>query len=231
LQYGIGTLWDRFGLTDGCQYGVNTAATAEYQALSGCTTSIPIEQGGGGGTACSHWDESCFKGELMTGFATGGLEMSRMTLAGLQDLGYTVDYNQAEAFPSSELDPSCVCNAVKEETKKYGGFKFGGFTMFVRAGNVGPSNRPKLSKEGSRAARRYGRMYLKKKKAIRMQKGKNGGGDYKYLGDNVGENSGGGYKYLGDSISVLYMEGDRIYSVEVSLPTRTNVFARIRVPF
>jgi hypothetical protein len=204
-----------FGLAgdkaDGCPYSANSAATVEYQTLSGCTTSIPIETDGGSGTACSHWDEECFKGELMTGFASGDLELSRITVAGLQDLGYTVDFDNANAFPSSQLDPSCVCNAVKEEINKIGGFKFGGVQNFGTVKKVDSSERPKLSKAGNRAAQRYGRQYLKKKKAIRIQKGKSGVGGYTYLGDR--------------HITVFYKEGDHLYSVHVSLPD--NVFMRI----
>jgi hypothetical protein len=58
---------------DACSYKDGTAASAEYQALSGCTTAVPVETEGDAGTACGHWDEACFLGELMTGFATDGL--------------------------------------------------------------------------------------------------------------------------------------------------------------
>jgi hypothetical protein len=126
LQLGIGTLWERNGLleADGCTYKADTAASKEYQTLSDCTTAIPLEREGGAGTACGHWDEDCLMGELMTGFATDGLEISRMTVGGLKDLGYEVDYSKADAFPQSKLDPTCVCTNVQgATTEKNAGFK------------------------------------------------------------------------------------------------------------
>jgi len=68
-----------------------------------------MEQGGGGGTACSHWDETCLVGELMTGYVrNGGLEMSRMTVAALEDLGYAVNYTAADPFTT--WNATCVQN-------------------------------------------------------------------------------------------------------------------------
>jgi hypothetical protein len=97
---GLGTLWDSKGLkADNFNYtGQN--ALEEYRLLSGNTsaTSIPLERSGGPGTAGGHWAESVFGSELMTGFASGGMEMSRMTIAALEDLGYAVDYSKADEF-------------------------------------------------------------------------------------------------------------------------------------
>lgn len=36
--------------------------------------------------------------------------LSRISIGTLEDLGYTVDYTQAEPFDSSSLDPSCRCD-------------------------------------------------------------------------------------------------------------------------
>lgn len=97
---GLGTLWDRKGLkSDNFNYtGQN--ALEEYRVMSGNpnATSIPLERTGGQGTAGGHWAESVFGSELMTGFANGGMEMSRMTIASLEDLGYAVDYSAADDF-------------------------------------------------------------------------------------------------------------------------------------
>ncbi len=73
---------------------------AEYRLLTGNAneTFIPLENDGGPGTAFSHWEESIFQSELMTGFASGGLEMSRMTIAALKDLGYQVNLNEADPY-------------------------------------------------------------------------------------------------------------------------------------
>lgn len=61
-----------------------------------------MEAGGGSGTRDSHWRESVFTSELMTGWASGGLQMSRVTIGSLADIGYIVNMNAADAFtPSS----------------------------------------------------------------------------------------------------------------------------------
>lgn len=64
--YGFGTLWGQNGLlgADMCSYNLDTAASAEFQALTGCTTAVPLENDGGDGTACGHWEEDCFIHEL-----------------------------------------------------------------------------------------------------------------------------------------------------------------------
>lgn len=45
-----------------CTYSATAQASVEYQTLSGCpnTTAIPLENDGGTGTACGHWDDECF---------------------------------------------------------------------------------------------------------------------------------------------------------------------------
>lgn len=46
----------------------------------------------------------------MTGFASGSLPMSRVTIGTLEDLGYVVNYDAADAFSADNLDESCRCN-------------------------------------------------------------------------------------------------------------------------
>lgn len=80
-------------------------AVAEWSALGG-TGSVPVESTGGPGTADSHWRESTFGTEMMTGFVSGPVNpLSRLTIASLADLGYQVDINRADAYsvPSSGL--------------------------------------------------------------------------------------------------------------------------------
>lgn len=97
---GLGTLWDTKGLKSGNFNYTGANALAEYRVLSGNpnATSIPLETTGGQGTAGSHWSESVFGGELMTGYASGGMQMSRMTIGALADLGYGVNYGAAQAY-------------------------------------------------------------------------------------------------------------------------------------
>jgi hypothetical protein len=109
---GFGSIWEDTGNqkpSAGCQY-TGPKATEEYQKISGCN-SIPIEEDGGDGTECGHWDEECLGTELMTGYSDLDVlnPLSRVTVGSLEDIGYTVDYKQAQEFTASDLNPSCVC--------------------------------------------------------------------------------------------------------------------------
>jgi hypothetical protein len=60
---------------------------------------VPVENTCGPGTADSHWREAIFDNELMTGFISNTPNpMSRTTISSLQDLGYTVNVSEADAF-------------------------------------------------------------------------------------------------------------------------------------
>jgi hypothetical protein len=64
-----------------------------------CATSIPIENTGGSGTAGSHWRETTFTNELMTGYLNAGANLlSRMSIAGFADIGYTVNTAAADSY-------------------------------------------------------------------------------------------------------------------------------------
>ena len=73
---------------------VGTEGIAECQAFGGsiaCASTVPVEGTGGSGTANSHWRETTFETELMTGFIdAGGNPLSRMTIGALKDFGYEV---------------------------------------------------------------------------------------------------------------------------------------------
>ena len=111
---GIGTLWTRFGLTNyggGCPSNpryTGSNAVSEWRSLGG-SGSVPVEAGGGGGTACGHWDEGVFGNELMTGFSEGSASepLSRLTIGSLQDMGYSVDKGAANAYSLPGCSPSC----------------------------------------------------------------------------------------------------------------------------
>ncbi len=113
---GIGTLWDRFNLVagkcnneSGASSFSGSNALTEWQALSG-TGNVPIEDDFGDGTACGHWDEGVFDGELMTGFLEnqGAVPLSRLTIASLQDLGYETSFVTAETFSLPDCNPNCL---------------------------------------------------------------------------------------------------------------------------
>jgi hypothetical protein len=100
---GFGSLWEQSDLVTTSTTDprfVGAAAVAQWNALGG-TGGVPVENTGGEGTAGSHWRETTFNRELMTGFAEQpGIfqPLSRVSIASLADLGYAVDLNAADAF-------------------------------------------------------------------------------------------------------------------------------------
>ena len=106
---GIGTIWSTKGLLAGATTNNPTFtgknAKKEYGTLKGTgPTAVPVENTGGPGTANSHWRETVFRNELMTGFVAGPPNpMSRLTVASLKDLGYVVDLTKAEAYSLPNL--------------------------------------------------------------------------------------------------------------------------------
>ncbi|HEV7921706.1 MAG TPA: leishmanolysin-related zinc metalloendopeptidase [Thermoanaerobaculia bacterium] len=101
---GIGTIWTNKGLLTGAGGSNPTfrgaGAMREFGTLmNGAAQPVPVENRGGPGTADSHWRESVFGTELMTGIVAGaGNPMSRLTVASLADLGYQVNLAAAEAY-------------------------------------------------------------------------------------------------------------------------------------
>src|SRR5262249_40984226 len=78
---------------------------AEFGKLKGTSpAAVPVENTGGAGTRDSHWRESVFVNELMTGFVgNAGNPLSRLTAASLQDVGYVVDLKKAEKYARPSL--------------------------------------------------------------------------------------------------------------------------------
>lgn len=101
---GIGTIWQQLGLVTGV--GTNNPrflgpqATAAYNQIFGTNaTGVPVENTGGAGTRDSHWRESVFNNELMTGFLNAGTNpLSRITVGSLADMGYQVNMNAADNY-------------------------------------------------------------------------------------------------------------------------------------
>jgi hypothetical protein len=80
---------------------IGPKAMQEYATLLKETmpTPIPVANTGGPGTAEGHWRETTFDHELMTGYAEdSGTLLSRMTVAALADLGYTVEFSAADDY-------------------------------------------------------------------------------------------------------------------------------------
>jgi len=88
-QAGAGTLTSSF---------VGPRARGAWQELGG-NGPVPVENNGVPGTSDSHWRESVFDRELMTGYEDAGHDpLSRLTVAALGDLGYGVSLGAAESF-------------------------------------------------------------------------------------------------------------------------------------
>ncbi|KIT16734.1 leishmanolysin-related zinc metalloendopeptidase [Jannaschia aquimarina] len=101
---GFGTLWSRQRLIDGSGgadprfLGPNSAR--EWAALDPTGGPfVPIANTGGAGTREGHWRELIFGDELLTGFLSGiERPLSRLSVASFEDIGYEVDYSQADAY-------------------------------------------------------------------------------------------------------------------------------------
>ena len=103
---GFGTLWAGFNLVNGLGTAnpTYTGANAlrEYKSIFATpATSVPVENVGRVGSVGSHWRESLFHTELMTSIAENNgtaMPISRITVGQFADLGYTVNYAQADAY-------------------------------------------------------------------------------------------------------------------------------------
>lgn len=114
---GIGTWWEENGLyvSGSGQYtGANGLAMYKAEFNQPSATYVPVELGGGAGTAGGHWNEidngagltgvvdsqgRDMRNELMTGWLNAPTFISKTTVASLQDIGYTVNMN---AVPEPE---------------------------------------------------------------------------------------------------------------------------------
>lgn len=109
---GIGSIWRAKGLLRGASTNnpvfAGAAAMAQYAALLGIPEprQVPVENTGGVGTRGSHWRESIFRKELMSGFiGSPGNPLSAVTVGSLGDLGYQVDLDAAEPYALTDLLP------------------------------------------------------------------------------------------------------------------------------
>lgn len=96
---GFGTKWSAMGLVDDVNgdlrftganaieaYNTLFAAIAVKDPLA--SVGVPIETDGGSGSAGKHWDEGTFGNELMTSSLNYNNDMSGLTIAALEDMGY-----------------------------------------------------------------------------------------------------------------------------------------------
>jgi PKD repeat protein len=120
---GFGTLWNHMrslltGEGTNTPLFVGAKAVAEWQALGG-TGNVPVENcrdknnnpipGCGAGTRDSHWREAVFDNEIMTGYLNSGANpLSRVSIGSMEDLGYSVNYNAADAYNLPGLAPTAA---------------------------------------------------------------------------------------------------------------------------
>lgn len=79
---------------------IGANALREYRvAFNNNSNSVPLEGGTVQGTSGSHWRESVFDNELMTGELNSlNSPLSRITVGAMQDLGYRVNYGAADPY-------------------------------------------------------------------------------------------------------------------------------------
>jgi hypothetical protein len=117
---------------------------AAFDALGGTNytggAKVPVENTlFGAGTRDSHWRESVFDHELMTGVidAPGtGNPMSSMSIASLADLGYTVDVSQADTYNQTFSGAAALRAPQPGEVVLVDDIIFGPLRVVDRAGRV-----------------------------------------------------------------------------------------------
>ena len=135
---GIGTLWTDTNLVDD-NYDSNPPrvpgglanpnynpgftgpkTVLEYNKLltsigeAGNAKVVPIANSGGPGNYNGHWRELVFGNELMTPFAEGLEDLSLMTVASLDDLGYTVNTKASVIASDYKLPPPPIAGQLKQ---------------------------------------------------------------------------------------------------------------------
>ena len=108
---GVPTFYSRFVVGSGFTGG--NAVQAYRSLFRNSATSVPLETGGGAGTAGAHWSESVMKNELMTGYSEApgvAMPISVITVGAMQDMGYEVNVGAADPFTAA------VQSAVTSQT-------------------------------------------------------------------------------------------------------------------
>lgn len=112
---GFGVLWNYRGGDGQGPYQLLEGAGSEDPVLKGAAAiekfrevggddydgePVPVANQGGPGTRDSHWRESVFVNELLTGFINPRLDnpLSVVTLGAMADMFYAVDYGEADPF-------------------------------------------------------------------------------------------------------------------------------------
>ncbi len=144
---GIGTLWTAYGLLAGAgtsdsRYtgAMGVAACIAIGGAAVCPTHIPVENTGGGGTVDSHWRESVFVTELMTGFLGSFNPLSSMSIQSLGDVGYSTNQNAADPYTVPGQSASSILGEFAEPAQVWEETKLPVFTISP-TGRVTPIKR------------------------------------------------------------------------------------------
>lgn len=123
---------------------IGANALREYRvAFNNNSNSVPLEGGTVQGTSGSHWRESVFDNELMTGELNSlNSPLSRITVGAMQDLGYRVNYGAADPYTK----PSGGSGGTGGGGGGGGGPGLGGLSS--GPGNDAPSSAPSASDGG-----------------------------------------------------------------------------------
>jgi hypothetical protein len=134
---GFGVIWEDRALLTGKDTPdprfTGAAARAGCVAVGGtvtCAQSVPVEATGGAGTANSHWRETTFDTELMTGFIDASPNpLSVMTIGSVGDVGYTVNSADSDSYsiPGGSLragSPSLITHRTGWEQRLPGDYLY-----------------------------------------------------------------------------------------------------------
>jgi len=123
-----------------------------------------VETDGGAGTAGGHWDDECLREEVMTGYLSSNNIFSRITVGGLEDLGYEVDYNAAEPFDASNLG---TCKASYCSNRRLvGNLRRGNIFDRKRAKKAFQKAKKPISDEGKIDMRKYAAKEMKRLRSV-----------------------------------------------------------------
>jgi hypothetical protein len=188
----------------------NSRANREYQAISGCTTNVPTD---GIGDDCGHFQEECLAGEIMTPIVDVDSVLSRLSIGWLEDAGYSVNYDEADAsYGRNSLgtnpNGNCKCSATRKTLRQLSRSDRSNRVRSLGRYLDGSSDRTassrKLSEKGYQAAAAFGTSYLSNKRASAESSGR-----AQLLNDHDVE-------YVGDqAVSVIYRENGHLHSVIV----------------
>jgi hypothetical protein len=142
---GYGTLWEDNGLLRGLGSDdprfTGPVAVAQYDSIFDTTsTTVPVEGDGPPGTRDTHWRESVFGNELMTGYVDPPPNpISRVTIGSLADLGYVVDLSAADEFVPPGGHPSSQAGGVERAVTVLPGKTRSGIDFGFRKSNRAPT--------------------------------------------------------------------------------------------